>query len=755
MMFTESNTQSATGMPPDMIDEPVVDFYPDEPPAIDAPVVDHALYYAQRGWHVFPVRLGTKISHKSAARRDGRKWGQTVDIAEIRRDFQTWPDANVGIACGTASEMFVVETDTADGHGDGIDGAAELAKLEAVHGMLPATLEAISPSGSVHRYYAHPGYKIKNSASEIGPGIDVRGDGGMVVAPPSIKPGKGVYSWRNELAVADAPQWLLDRILAGKAKPEKPEKPAAAADEPSISERAKATIRQPSSFAGMASQPWVDAVLRGEYEAVASAPKGKRNGQLNISSLKLGHYVGGGVIDQREAVDKMWEGCAANGLLADDGEEACQATIESGMMKGISEPKGIPERDNVLPFPGGADRDDTGEEEDDGFGPKQGDEDGGFGPKAKEQAKDDGFGPRAAPTGLPLTFFDDVESFAKKTWLLKGVIAKGETSMWIAPPGRLKSALMTDLAIHLASGTDWRGYLSKETCGVVYFALERGDLVKRRLAAHRKRNGLTGLPIAVAAGIINLMDPNCVDVIVATIRAAEKTFASSVGFAVFDTFAKGIAAGGGDENHAKDLGLALANLRRAQEQTGAHVAVVSHTGKDQKKGARGSNSQDGDVDVLVQIAGDGTVKIATVTKANDQAEGVLTKFKAEIAVLGVDEDGDDISTAIISADLCGSSTDGKSTGEKAPLRPTERRAMDLLINAINDVGTPPPPTAGIPTGIGRAVPVDVWSTYCERGGISAGEARSAFRMAFQRVRISLANKHRIGELDGLVWVAYD
>jgi hypothetical protein len=362
------------------------------------------------------------------------------------------------------------------------------------------------------------------------------------------------------------------------------------------------------------------------------------------------------------------------------------------------------------------------------------------------------FAPKPAPTGMPLTFFDNVENFAKKNWLMKGVIAKGETSMWIAPPGRLKSALMTDLAIHLASGMDWRGYQSKETCGVVYFALERADLVKRRLAAHRRRDDLTGLPIAVAGGIINLMDANCVDIIVATIREAEKKFASSVGFVVIDTFAKGIAAGGGDENHAKDLGAALANLRRAQEQTGAHIAVVSHTGKDEKKGARGSNSQDGDVDVLVQINGDGTIKIATVTKANDQAEGVLTQFKAEIAVLGVDEDGDEITTAIISTDPCGSA-EGKSN-EKAPLKPTERRAMDLLYNAINDAGVHPPPSPEFPQKL-KVVPIDKWRTCCERGGLSAGDTEAAFRMAFKRVTISLANKHRIGTLDGWVWVAYD
>ena len=58
--------------------------------------------------------------------------------------------------------------------------------------------------------------------------------------------------------------------------------------------------------------------------------------------------------------------------------------------------------------------------------------------------------------------------------------------------------------------------------GVVYFAFERADLVKRRNAAYAKRLDLNGLPIAIASQIINLMQPHCVDVILATIRAAEE-----------------------------------------------------------------------------------------------------------------------------------------------------------------------------------------------------------------------------------------
>jgi Bifunctional DNA primase/polymerase, N-terminal/Family of unknown function (DUF5906) len=309
----------------------------------DDSIVDHALYYAQLGWPVFPGRIGKKESHKSAEYSGGRKWGQTTDAAEIRRDFKKWPDANVCIVTGAVSGIFVVEADTKEGHD--VDGIASLAALEAQHGELPPTLQAISPSGSVHYYFKHPGFKIINSASAIAPGIDVRGDGGMVVATPSVKPGKGVYSWRNQLPIADAPQWLLDRIAAGKEKE-------------TISQQAAALVRAPLD--GFDESPaqgvhrgggYIEAALRGEYDEVVRTPEGRRNHQLNDSSLKLGHYVGGGVLDENKAIDEMMKAAQTSGLLAEDGKAQCLATIRSGLDAGKREPKGIPER-KVIQFPG-------------------------------------------------------------------------------------------------------------------------------------------------------------------------------------------------------------------------------------------------------------------------------------------------------------------------------------------------------------------------------------------------------------------
>jgi AAA domain len=143
------------------------------------------------------------------------------------------------------------------------------------------------------------------------------------------------------------------------------------------------------------------------------------------------------------------------------------------------------------------------------------------------------------------------------------------------------------------------------------------------------------------------MHPRCVDLIMATIGEAEAEFRASVGYIVIDTFAKGIAAGGGDEDKAKDQNKCLTNLRRLHERANLHVAIVGHTGKDETRGSRGSNAHPADVDLQVQITGD-EIKIARVIKGNDQPEGDLTSFKLESAELGIDEDGDPVTTAILS-----------------------------------------------------------------------------------------------------------
>jgi hypothetical protein len=256
---------------------------------------------------------------------------------------------------------------------------------------------------------------------------------------------------------------------------------------------------------------------------------------------------------------------------------------------------------------------------------------------------------RAGYKGFPLRLAGEFSNTVAKRHIIKGIFARGETSGLIAPPGGMKSALMAEASVHIAAGMDWHGRRNKERCGVVYFALERADLVERRIRAHLTRLDIQSLPIAIVGSTIDLMNTNTVPRIVETIREAEACFDLPVGFVVFDTFAKLIAAGGGDENSAKDQGKVFANIQRIKDAVDVHVALVGHTGKDTSKGWRGSNAGVGDADLIVEVSGD-IIKTVTVTKANDAPEGVLFSFKSEAHDFGTDDDGDPITVNIVSAE---------------------------------------------------------------------------------------------------------
>lgn len=285
--------------------------------------------------------------------------------------------------------------------------------------------------------------------------------------------------------------------------------------------------------------------------------------------------------------------------------------------------------------------------------------------------------------GYPFKTFDEMSGeTAAKDWLIKGVLAKGETSAWIAPPGGMKSALLAQASICVAGGIDWQGERNKGAAGVVYFALERADLVEKRIKAHCLRLGLKSLPIAVVAATFDLIKPDSVKRVITTIQEAETVFGTDVGLVIFDTFAKLIAAGGGDENQAKDQGAVFANVQRIKNASGAHVAIIGHTGKDVQKGARGSNAILGDVDVMVEISGD-IVRTATVTKANDMPEGPLFSFKSDLHEFGTDEDGDLITVNVVSEEIISSQVAAKP-GE--PRLSVNQRVMFRLLHEAGPAG---------------------------------------------------------------------
>jgi 5S rRNA maturation endonuclease (ribonuclease M5) len=266
-------------------------------------------------------------------------------------------------------------------------------------------------------------------------------------------------------------------------------------------------------------------------------------------------------------------------------------------------------------------------------------------------------------------------------WMIKGIFARRDTTMWYGPPGGLKSALLASATVAIADGEDWFGRKSKGKFGVIYFALERADLVRRRLQATIARKGIDEpLAIAVVPGIRSMNTDTDVTQILATIAELSAVFrkmgADGVGVIVFDTWAKLVASGGGDENSAKDIGPIFANLQRIKDETDVHVALIGHTGKDKDRGLRGSSAAPGDFDLGIAIAGD-AIKTATIEKANAVPLGKLFSFGSTLHSFGEDEDGDPIDVNVIKP-LGGISGDPSA-------KKTWPAKLSLLRNALNEV----------------------------------------------------------------------
>lgn len=165
------------------------------------------------GWSLFPAYLkdGKKKSFLSAKYAPGgANWGATADLGQLRKNFLRYTTAGVGLPTGTVNNLIVVDVDTIKGHG--VDGKAALRALEKKHGKLPKTLMAKTPSGSEHYYFRRPDVPFKLKSMTIAAGVDVKADGGMVIAPPSTRP-DGKCEWVDpDVAIAPAPDWLIDEI---------------------------------------------------------------------------------------------------------------------------------------------------------------------------------------------------------------------------------------------------------------------------------------------------------------------------------------------------------------------------------------------------------------------------------------------------------------------------------------------------------------------------------------------------------------
>jgi len=253
-----------------------------------------AIEYAAHGWPVFPLR--GKLPAKPRTEGGRGFHDATTDPAVVAAMWARYPDANVGVRCGLASGLAVVDIDPAHG------GVDTLTRIEAERGVLPGTVTAITGGDGLHMLYRHrPG--IGCGANVWGRGLDLRGEGSYIVAAPSIHPDTGNrYRWSGDGTWAHPlPAWPEEQL-------------------PTTRPVVVAPIVSPGVRAGQGP-------LAGLVTVVLEAAEGERNNKLNWAAYKAGEHVRAGRLEIRVAASALHAAAILVGLS----EREAIATISSGL----------------------------------------------------------------------------------------------------------------------------------------------------------------------------------------------------------------------------------------------------------------------------------------------------------------------------------------------------------------------------------------------------------------------------------------
>ena len=274
---------------------------------MSASILEAALDYAAHGLAVFPLAYRSKVPLARSRGLDDA----TTNPATLRRWFGRGESYNVAIRTGAASGgVWVLD----------VDDDASLRALESEHGALPATRTSQSSRG-IHLWW-RTSSPIQCSDGRVAPAIDVKGDGGSIIAPPSVHPDGAIYRWLDNAPIGTAPEWLVDLT---RKRP------------PTISQRAVAAIKRP--FTGP--NNYGNAALEDEIAQLANTTPGARNHALNCASFCLHQLVAGGELDGAEVERRLLEAAIANGLIEDpnDGPAKTRRTIQSGALAGLQYPR--------------------------------------------------------------------------------------------------------------------------------------------------------------------------------------------------------------------------------------------------------------------------------------------------------------------------------------------------------------------------------------------------------------------------------
>jgi putative DNA primase/helicase len=304
-------------------------------------VLAAALAYAARGWAVFPCDPKTKSplvkgSFKAA----------TTDPTIIRAWWQRWPNAMIGLPTGGVIGAFVIDLDI----GVVISGADYVERFtQYVGGNIPETAIAETASGGCHLYCKwDPARPVRNGAAVVpaltipgplgadgkrkkGAQVDVRGEGGYAIAPPSVRADGSAYRWIRapQQGLAEATDRIWAVALKHEAKDAKVLPPPGTAGRVSES-----CAEDPGTKAQL---KYARAALGRAQDKVARTPIGQRGHTLNAAAFGIAKFITVGVLSEDEVWAALRAGADRCGLTETDGRKERDAKIERGLAAGAQQ----------------------------------------------------------------------------------------------------------------------------------------------------------------------------------------------------------------------------------------------------------------------------------------------------------------------------------------------------------------------------------------------------------------------------------
>jgi hypothetical protein len=322
-------------------------------------------------------------------------------------------------------------------------------------------------------------------------------------------------------------------------------------------------------------------------------------------------------------------------------------------------------------------------------------------------------------------------SRSPEEWLVKPLLPRQGVGFLAGASGAGKSFLALDWALRIAAGMDVLGYRTK-TAGVVYVAAEAPNGVRKRVEAWRTRHAAPSAAFEMIGQAPDLRDADDLADLQATLQEAATRLAGEgwpLGVVFLDTLAASMP--GGSENEGKDMSLLIAAVQEIAASLGVLVVIITHTGKDESRGIRGWSGQFAAADVVVMLGRDPEdrdLRIGTVAKQKEAEDGGAFAFRLDQVSLGVDSDGDEVTSAVPVY------VPPPPSGARAKRSPPLNDRAKLVLQALNylfDHGAtvPAPPVPGREAG-GPAVTREALRSRALDMGLYEGASPAAGRQRF-------------------------